>query len=159
MAGVFSWLTKPLELEHDPATMTVRIGGGHTQIEITEKLKADMGKKKFEELVELMRHDPGIFDVQKVLDEMMKSSSVHTHPVSGPATSQMPQRNYEAAIHSRLAVLGELRHPFDLIKVHRTRDGSKFYVFTVVNDNWVVLEDDELFPSDKLISSLRLLTL
>jgi hypothetical protein len=149
----------------DPRTV-VRVGS--TQIEITEKLKAEMGKHKFEQLAELMRHTHALdtIDPQKILDEIMGAdpnviAKMPRIPVSAQqgAAQQGATRNYEAAIYSRLAVIEGTHHSFDMIKVHRTRDGDKFYVFVVTNDKWVVLEDDELFPSDKLISALRCLTL
>jgi hypothetical protein len=67
-----------------------------------------------------------------------------------------PNRNYEAAIFSRLAVSG-VPHQFDLVKVHRSRDGSKYFVFVVIENRWTVIEDGAMFPSDELITSLRCL--
>jgi len=152
--------------------MTIKVGHGPTQIEITEKLKQEMGRQQFEALMRVMQASPNreILDVDEVdkrldqmLDDIMGGSGnmIAKMPKHIPAATaqQGAQRNYEAAIYSRLAVLEGTHHSFDMIKVHRTRDATKFYVFIVTNDKWVVLEDDELFPSDKLISALRCLTL
>lgn len=131
------------------------------QIEISDKLQHEMGPDRYEALVR-MANAGGVAprDVNKLIGDIM--ADVGKDMAKPMAAAQAAQgtlnQNYEAAIYSRLQVLGA-QHKFELLKVHRSRDGSKFFIFTVVNDNWSVLEDDELFPSDKLISALRCLTL
>jgi hypothetical protein len=88
--------------------------------------------------------------VQKQLDSVSGMAAIQATPGGAP------NRNYEAAIFSRLAVSG-VPHQFDLVKVHRSRDGSKYFVFVVIENRWSVIEDGAMFPSDELITSLRCL--
>lgn len=123
---------------------------------IRRKLQKEMPAPQYQKLLDMVaatgKHE--LFDTDKLFIEVL---NMRHEPANVPP-SNPGNRNFEAAIFSRITVLGGT-HNFDLLKVHRTRDGSKFYVFVVVHDKWVVLEDDEMFPSDRLISALRCLTL
>ena len=46
--------------------------------------------------------------------------------------------------------------PFQYIDVHKVSD-EKYFVFVVQNGEYTVIEDGDLFPSDALITQLRLL--
>jgi hypothetical protein len=124
---------------------------------ISDKLRREMPKEQYSALLDMMSAAGGhrdALDIGKMLDEILAAKSL---PPMAPGDGR--SRNFEAAIHSRLSVLSSDKHDFDMLKVYRTRDAGKFYIFVVVKDKWVVLEDEELFPSDKLISALRCLTL
>lgn len=121
---------------------------------ISDKLRREMPKGQYEALIALVgdAKTRDLLDIDQML-QMVRPMAAPAGPVQIAQT-----RNYEAAIFSRLQVIAGDKHSFDMIKVHRTREG-KFFVFVIVHDKWVVLEDDELFPSDKLISALRCLTI
>jgi hypothetical protein len=63
-----------------------------------------------------------------------------------------------AMIATRLHLGPGDKLPFEFIEAHRSRCGEKVFVFVVAGDKAVTLEDEwPLFPSDTLITSLRLL--
>lgn len=63
----------------------------------------------------------------------------------------------KAMIGMRLHLGLGTKFPFDFIECHKTRQ-NKVFVFVVVDDNNVTLEDEwELFPSDALITQLILM--
>ena len=59
-------------------------------------------------------------------------------------------------IAMRLRLRDGDRSPFDFIQAHKAAE-NKYFVFICQGDQAVTLEDDDLFPSDRLITQLRLI--
>jgi len=64
-----------------------------------------------------------------------------------------PEYSHEQMILMRL---GYTTGPFQALHAHKLASG-KMLVFVIANDHPVTLEDGDLFPSDQLITQLRLL--
>lgn len=81
----------------------------------------------------------------------------HSHSYTGPFSDPSTARQTPMGmIASRMRWPEVMHPPFDYIDAYRV-DDDKYYVFVVQNKQAVVLEDGSLFPSDALITQLRLL--
>lgn len=90
----------------------------------------------------------------------------HTHAFTEPAMRQAHTDDWWSAWNNSLTPLGQLAVrlklnpfmacPFEFLQVHAVGSG-KFLVFVVQNGEPIVLTDGDLFPSDGLITQLRLL--
>lgn len=88
--------------------------------------------------------------------------SMQTNTVTSPLAGQLsirtdPQRRLLDMIGMRLRLEDGERLPFDFISAYE--DGATVYVFTVTNNKPAIFEDDgSMFPSDTLITQLRLIS-
>jgi hypothetical protein len=90
--------------------------------------------------------------------ELTRRISSSTGPVMQrpPLHEIADERTRKMWIAMRLRLPEGQRWPFDFLETHYA--GEKVLVFAVIGDNHVVLEDAaELFPSDTLITQLRLI--
>jgi len=90
--------------------------------------------------------------------ELTRRISSSTGPVMQrpPLHAVADERTRKMWISMRLRLPEGQRWPFDFLETHYA--GEKVLVFAVIGDNHVVLEDAaELFPSDTLITQLRLI--
>lgn len=79
---------------------------------------------------------------------------VTCHP---PCSSEMDNTmTLLGMIAMRLRLCDGDRSPFDFIQAHKAAE-NKYFVFICQGDQAVTLEDDDLFPSDRLITQLRLI--
>ena len=77
-------------------------------------------------------------------------------PVSFAPADSHP--SFEQMIAMRLHVPQGGMIPFDYLRCHRHRDNQRVSVFVVVDDKSLIIEDQwDLFPSDTLITQLRIL--
>jgi hypothetical protein len=140
-----NWKTEKIE---DPMVKSMTPSPSMTEILMRQQSAALKADAMLETISAGMIDTFDMKNMQKLIEETLRVPSI---------SQPNPSRNYEAAVYSRLDVLGPSRR-FDLMSIYRNKEG-KFFIFVVVNEKWIVFEDDELFPSDKLISALRCLKL
>ena len=102
----------------------------------------------------------GVMDDDKLVDKLVANAQVYT--VQQTPTSVWNQYGSNTALgmlEMRLYGLNLNRgHKFQALTVTKSQKNRTYIVVVVENDTTTVLEDDEdMFPSDKLIAQLRLI--
>lgn len=92
-------------------------------------------------------------DYADLARRMSSSTTVMQRP---PLHEITDERTRKMWIAMRLRMVEGQRWPFDFLETHLS--GERVLVFTAIGDKHVVLEDAaELFPSDTLVTQLRLI--
>lgn len=86
----------------------------------------------------------------------------HTHSITGDSTYDLPRLRQAVTpievVAFRLGFKEGHQIPFDFIEFYRLKDRPAMVTFIVHNSQPLIIEEDaDLFPSDNLITKLRVL--
>ncbi len=101
--------------------------------------------------------DPKLMGVIPAINtQSLDTIKIGKPPMSFAYSGALPIEEYRRLLGGRLRLKNGERIPFDFMEIHVTAEVA--FVFLVNKGKPVVLEDDpNMFPSDKLITELRLL--
>lgn len=97
-----------------------------------------------------------IRETQRYVDQLRAPDRRHMLGHDGIYSTENGRRSLVGMIASRLQIPEGALCPFEAIHAHKLND-QRYVVFLVVGGEPLMLEDGALFPSDALVTKLRLL--